>query len=74
MKCPKCGSENVQLVTKTDGEIKKRGCLSICLWIFLALCTCGLILIIPLLRGGSKGKIKTTTSFVCLECGNEFKK
>ena len=31
-------------------------------------------LIIPLLTGGSKGKIKSHTSFVCLNCGKEFKK
>lgn len=74
MKCPKCGSENIQAITKTEGKIKKRGLFSALLWIILAICTCGIALIIPLLTGGSKGKIKSHTSFVCLNCGKEFKK
>lgn len=74
MKCPKCKSENIQVITKTEGKIKKRGLVSTLIWILLAICTCGIILIIPILTGGSKGKIKTKTSFVCLNCGKEFHK
>lgn len=72
MKCPKCGSEHIQAITKTTGKIKKRGLISSILWIILALCTCGLILLIPLLSNGGKGKIKSQVSFVCLDCGKEF--
>lgn len=74
MKCPKCGSENIQAISKTEGKIKKRGCISVLIWIMLAICTFGTILLIPLLTGGSKGKIKSKTSFVCLNCGKEFNK
>lgn len=74
MKCPKCKSENIQVITKTEGKIKKRGLVSTLIWILLAICTCGIILIIPILTGGSKGKIKTKTAFVCLNCGKEFHK
>ena len=74
MKCPKCKSENIQVITKTEGKIKKRGLVSTLIWILLAICTFGIILIIPILTGGSKGKIKTKTSFVCLNCGKEFHK
>lgn len=73
MKCPKCKSENIQAISKTSGKIKKRGIIATLIWIMLAICTCGIILIIPILTGGSKGKIKTKTSFVCLNCGKEFK-
>lgn len=74
MQCPKCKSENIQAISKTEGKIKKRGFLSAIFWIILAICTCGVALLIPILTGGSKGKIKSTTSFVCLNCGKEFKK
>jgi len=72
MKCPRCKSENIQAISVTEGKIKRRGCISIFIWIILAFCTCGIILIIPLLRGGTKGKIKSKTKFVCLNCGKEF--
>lgn len=72
MKCPKCGSENIQAITKTTGKIKKRGLIASLIWILLAVCTFGIILIIPVLTGGSKGKIKSKTAFVCLNCGKEF--
>ncbi len=71
MVCKKCGSENIQAVANTQGKIKKRGCLMTLVHILLIICTCGLWIIIPLLRGGSKGKIKTTTDFVCLNCGSK---
>jgi DNA-directed RNA polymerase subunit RPC12/RpoP len=72
MTCKHCGSENVQAVSNVKGKIKKRGCLMTCFHIFMAICTCGLWLIIPLLRGGSHGKIKTKTEFVCLNCGKKI--
>nr|DAF27023.1 MAG TPA: nucleic-acid-binding protein [Caudoviricetes sp.] len=72
MQCPKCNSTNIQAIAKTKGKVKKRGLIGSLMWIFLACCTCGLILLIPLLTGGSKGKIKTKTAFVCMDCGKEF--
>jgi hypothetical protein len=72
MVCNKCGSANVQVVGETTGEIKKRSCFATLMWIILSCLTCGLVLIFPLLRSGSKGKIKTRTKFVCLNCGNEW--
>ena len=68
MLCPKCGSANVtvQLVA----EQKKRGCVMSILWIFLAVCTLGLVLLIPLLmRKGSR----TQSYVVCQNCGNRWK-
>lgn len=70
MQCKNCGSENIQIVADTSGKIKKRGCLMTLVWIVLAIFTCGLILIIPILMGGSKGKIETKTKCVCMNCSN----
>lgn len=67
MKCSKCGAEmHVEMVA----EKKKRNLFGTCFWLFACLCTCGLILIIPALRGT---KTKTTKYFVCNNCGNSCK-
>lgn len=72
MKCPKCGGENVTVQPVTEIKTKNRGCLAWCLWILLAICTCGLILIIPAITN-SKNKSKTTTQAVCQNCGKRWK-
>lgn len=66
--CPKCGGRNVtaQVVEKQ----KKRGCFASIMWILLAICTLGTVLLIPLLtRKGSK----TLTFAVCQNCGHRWK-
>lgn len=72
IRCPCCGSYNVQVVANTSGKIKRRGCLMSLLWICLIVCTGGLALIFALLTSGSHGKIKTKTQFVCMNCGKKF--
>ena len=68
MVCKKCGSHNVTV--QAVAEQKKRGCLGACCWLLLAVCTCGLILLIPLLtRKGSK----TKQYAVCQDCGNKWR-
>lgn len=66
--CPKCGSRNVtaQVVEKQ----KKRGCFASIMWILLAICTLGTVLLIPLLT--HKGS-KTLTFAVCQNCGHRWK-
>lgn len=62
--CKYCHSTNVtvQAVEKR----KKRGILMSIVWLILAICTCGIILIIPILtRKGSK----TKSVVVCQDCG-----
>ena len=62
--CKYCHSTNVtvQAVEKR----KKRGVLMSIVWLILAICTCGIILIIPILtRKGSK----TKSVVVCQDCG-----
>lgn len=76
MKCARCGSQNVsvQAVSETKVKTKHRGCLGWSLWILLALCTCGLILIIPALTNSkSKAKNKTHSEAVCQNCGNRWR-
>ncbi len=61
--CPKCGGEmKVQAVA----ELKKTGCLTIILYILLALTIVGLLIVIPLL---ARKKTKTKTYAVCQICG-----
>lgn len=69
MKCPKCGSENVQV--QAVSEMKSRGCLTVLLYIIL-LCipVIGWIALFMLLRGR---KSKTITYAVCQNCGNRWK-
>ena len=72
MRCPKCGSENVTVQAVTKIKTKHRGCFGWCLWLLLAFCTVGLILIIPLLTN-SKTKSKIHSEAVCQQCGNRWK-
>jgi predicted Zn-ribbon and HTH transcriptional regulator len=72
MTCPKCKSENVNAQIAEKVKTKHRGCLGWCLWLLLAFCTCGLILIIPLITN-SKVKSKTQTWAVCQDCGHRWK-
>lgn len=72
MVCPKCGSENVVTQAVIDVDTKHRGCIAWMLWIILALCTLGLILIIPLITN-SKTQSKTHTEAICQDCGNRWR-
>jgi hypothetical protein len=71
MVCQRCGSSNIQAVSNTYGKIKRRGCLMTCFHIFMTIITAGLWIIVPLIRGASKGKIRTKVEFVCLNCGSK---
>jgi len=73
MKCPKCGSTDFAIVSETSGKVRGRGCLMTCIHIFLVIATVGLWLIVPLLKSGTRGKIKTQTVAVCKQCGNKWK-
>lgn len=67
-RCPRCGSTNIQY--QAVAEQKKRGCLSSLIWVILAICTIGIILLIPLLT--KKGS-KTRTYAVCQTCGHRWR-
>ncbi|MGN1111810.1 MAG: hypothetical protein ACI4RP_01270 [Acutalibacteraceae bacterium] len=65
MVCPNCGSKNMQV--QAVAEMKKRGCLTILLYIILILIpVIGWIGLFCLLRGR---KSKTVTYAVCQDCG-----
>ena len=64
MICPKCGSE---MQAQAVSEIKKRGCLTVLLYIILLFIPIiGWIALIMLLRGR---KSQTKTYMVCPKCG-----
>lgn len=62
--CPKCGSTNINV--QMINEKQRRGCFNIIMWIILAIFTCGLILLIPILRGTGS---KTKKYRICQNCG-----
>lgn len=75
MKCPKCKSENVNVMTeqvsaKTKGN--GMGCLwTLCRWT-LILCTCGLWLLVGKRKSTSRTKIKNNTVAICQNCGHKW--
>ncbi|MHA1302984.1 MAG: hypothetical protein ACTSPI_04705 [Candidatus Heimdallarchaeaceae archaeon] len=64
MICPKCGSENVQVITKK----KRRGFLNLLMNAIITIFTGGIWIIILLIKGR-----KDITRFICLDCKKEFK-
>ena len=71
MKCKKCGTE-MQIISNNVIKTKHRGLIGWLLWIILAICTCGLILIVPLLTN-SKVKGKTINYWYCPRCSKKYK-
>lgn len=71
MKCKNCGSTNLIIINESNVHSKNRGLFRWLLWILLAICTCGLILIIPLL---TNKKIKTSNCqmVICKDCGHKY--
>ncbi len=57
VKCPKCGSSNLQAISDTHGKGAS----------FCKLCLCGLLGLC------GTGKTKTDHYWVCQSCGNKFK-
>ena len=69
MICPKCGSDRVQV--QLVSEIRKRGCLSVLLYlILLCIPVIGWIALFMLLRGR---KSRTVAYAVCQNCGWRWK-
>ena len=70
--CPRCRGNNVLIHPVTKTKTEYRGCFGWALWIFLAVITCGLILIIPAITN-SKTKSKTHTEAICQTCGKRWR-
>lgn len=69
MQCPKCGNNNLQMVSETSGDVKGFGFGKGCF---------GYLLVGPIgwlcgLCGMGKGKYKTTNYWVCNQCGKKFR-
>ena len=76
MTCPKCGSQNIQLVPVTTTETREKtkgfGWIKACLgWLFFSVpgVLCGLC---GMGKGKSKTKHTTKMESVCLTCGKRF--
>ena len=69
--CPKCGSTEITFQAVSDVSTQRRGCLGWLIWIILAICTFGLIIIIPLITN-SKNKTKVHTVAICQHCGHRW--
>jgi len=68
MECPKCGNNDIAI--STYQETKPRGCLTIVLYLLLALTLLGLLIVIPLLLRGKQSE--TVTTCICKKCGNKW--
>ena len=69
MRCPRCGSDFVQIQAVTEVRTKHRGCFGWLLWILLAVVTVGLILIIPLLTNSSTRSEEVVLCLAARESG-----
>ena len=72
MTCPRCKSPSVLVQAVSTVKTKHRGCLGWFFWLLLAVCTAGLILIIPLITN-SKVKSKVYHEAICQNCGNRWR-
>lgn len=69
MTCPRCGSSNVSV--QAVAESKRRGCLTILLYILLICCIgIGWVILFFLIRGQ---KTKTVNYAVCQDCGHRWR-
>lgn len=75
MKCPKCGSENVNIQMIQEGATSKtrnKGCLYSLGRGLLILCTLGLWCIFGKKKSKTKTTFKNKKVAVCQNCGNEW--
>ncbi|MCQ2077983.1 MAG: hypothetical protein MJZ20_13330 [Bacteroidaceae bacterium] len=80
MNCPKCGSENVRIdMIQSSAKSKHkgngfRGIILNLLRLLIAVCTCGLSLLVwKKSKGDTKTKIKNEKVCICQSCGNSWK-
>ncbi len=66
--CPKCHADNIAYQTVT--ESRSSGCLTVILYVLLALTILGLLIVIPLML---RKKTETVTYATCQNCGYRWK-
>lgn len=69
MNCPKCGSENVNVVMDTSQKVKGVTIFRKLGRLILIVFTAGLWLLVPKKKGSTKSKPVA----LCQNCGNKFK-
>lgn len=75
MKCPKCGSENVNVTTEQTNSrtrTKRTGCLWGIGRAMLIMCTCGLWLLVGRRKETGKTAFVNKTVAICQSCGNKW--
>lgn len=70
MRCPKCGSEDIDFIGNTQS--KHRSLLSWIFWILIAFCTFGIGLLFLFFMGITNSKTSTKTRAICKKCGNQW--
>lgn len=71
MNCPKCKSENINIVSEqTNAITNNRSLIHVVGRLILIICTCGLWLLIP--KKKAKTKFKNKTVGICQSCGYKF--
>ena len=70
MKCPRCGSENIDFVSNTQS--KNRGVGSWLMWLLIAFLTFGIGLIFWFFMALTNKKTTTKTRAICKNCGNQW--
>lgn len=66
-RCPSCQSTNIQYQTVT--EARGTGCMTVFLYVLLALTILGLLIVIPLML---RKKTNTVTYAICQDCGKRW--
>jgi transposase-like protein len=70
MKCPKCNSNNFDVICK---ESKKRK-ISLISNVLMTIITLGLWIVIPIISSQKNKIIENKIVYVCKDCGKEFTK
>ena len=69
MKCPRCGSEHLQVITESEGNVQGYGFGKGCL---------GRLILGPIgwmcgLCGAGKQRYRSKSYWICNQCGNKFR-
>lgn len=70
--CPKCGGNQIFSQVINNVDVKQRGCFEWVFWIFLAICTCGILLLIYPLATNTKANSTPQTVSTCQTCGHSW--
>jgi hypothetical protein len=72
MKCEKCNSKDIAVVTETTGKVKGRGLFATLGHLGMACATGGAWLVVPLVKSGVKGKTESKDKCICKDCNHKW--